>query len=82
MQLTYTCHVGYKLDKKHTFSVTLMEDFDMIMKTQPEWVAPQEDDYDEEAVSLGLLLAGVATVNMVLYRCGDAFVDGAFVDGL
>ena len=41
---------GYKLDKKHTFSVTLMDDFEKIMATKADWVAPPEDEYDEEAV--------------------------------
>mmetsp|Transcript_21875 Transcript_21875/g.57057 ORF Transcript_21875/g.57057 Transcript_21875/m.57057 type:complete len:654 (-) Transcript_21875:119-2080(-) len=41
---------GHKFDKKHSFTINLMSEFDDVMKTTEEWEKPSEKNFDDREV--------------------------------
>ena len=62
----------YKLDKQHTFTVSLFSDFDKYLNIPDEWEPPQEEDYKDEGNLKSWLLEPDANDQFsVVYESGQ-----------
>lgn len=62
------CHAGHVFDKKHTFAVTNMGDFDEILQTGEEWEPPSDKDFEDKEVLNWWLMDKACRVRSVSNR--------------